>query len=90
VDSLPAAGSRRPKPISPASCRWPTNICAEADSGGHTDQRPLVTLLPDLVRRRDQVEREQGYPGAVRIGVAGGLGTPEAVPRRWCSARTSS
>jgi trans-AT polyketide synthase/acyltransferase/oxidoreductase domain-containing protein len=55
------------------------DICAEADSGGHTDQRPLVTLLPDLVRRRDLVTREQGYPYAVRVGVAGGLGTPEAV-----------
>jgi len=57
--------------------RMADDVCAEADSGGHTDQRPLVALLPDMVRQRD---RAVGLPGApVRVGVAGGIGTPEAV-----------
>jgi trans-AT polyketide synthase/acyltransferase/oxidoreductase domain-containing protein len=51
------------------------DLCAEADSGGHTDQRPLVTLLPDMMRLRDRAGRE----GRVRVGAAGGLGEPAAV-----------
>ncbi|OEV02635.1 2-nitropropane dioxygenase [Streptomyces oceani] len=56
------------------------DICAEADSGGHTDQRPMVTLLPDIARLRDRMAAETVPRAAsVRIGVAGGIGTPEAV-----------
>ncbi|MET9565854.1 PfaD family polyunsaturated fatty acid/polyketide biosynthesis protein [Streptomyces tauricus] len=56
------------------------DLCAEADSGGHTDQRPLVTLLPAMLRVRERVAAEY-FPGAgdVRVGGAGGIGTPEAV-----------
>jgi trans-AT polyketide synthase/acyltransferase/oxidoreductase domain-containing protein len=54
------------------------DVCAEADSGGHTDQRPLVTLLPDMVRQRDRIGAPPGGP-LPRVGVAGGIGTPEAV-----------
>ncbi|NKQ58326.1 PfaD family polyunsaturated fatty acid/polyketide biosynthesis protein [Amycolatopsis sp. K13G38] len=50
------------------------DITAEADSGGHTDGRPLVVLLPELIALRDRVARETGH--AVRIGAAGGIGTP--------------
>ncbi|MFB6889486.1 PfaD family polyunsaturated fatty acid/polyketide biosynthesis protein [Kitasatospora sp. NPDC056327] len=51
------------------------DLCVEADSGGHTDQRPLIGLLPEIVRLRDRA------PGAraVCVGAAGGIGTPEAV-----------
>jgi trans-AT polyketide synthase/acyltransferase/oxidoreductase domain-containing protein len=55
------------------------DITAEADSGGHTDRRPLVALVPEIIRLRDQVQRELGYPVPVRVGAAGGIGTPEAV-----------
>ena len=55
------------------------DITAEADSGGHTDRRPLTALFPAIVRHRDQVQRELRYPVAVRVGAAGGLGTPQAV-----------
>ncbi|WP_243770260.1 PfaD family polyunsaturated fatty acid/polyketide biosynthesis protein [Amycolatopsis acidicola] len=54
------------------------DITAEADSGGHTDNRPLVVLLPELIALRDRVHRELGYSKAVRIGAAGGIGTPAA------------
>ena len=58
------------------------DITAEADSGGHTDHRPLLVLLPELQRLRDRVSAEEGYGarGCVpRVGAAGGLGTPAAV-----------
>jgi len=49
------------------------DITVEADSGGHTDGRPLVAVLPAVLamaRKRN--------PG-VRVGAAGGLGDPAAV-----------
>ncbi|MFI1914027.1 PfaD family polyunsaturated fatty acid/polyketide biosynthesis protein [Nocardia sp. NPDC020380] len=54
------------------------DITAEADSGGHTDRRPLVVLLPELVAARDRIARELPAAAAVRIGAAGGIGTPDA------------
>ena len=55
------------------------DITAESDSGGHTDNRPLGALLPSLACLRDQICRERAYPRPIRIGAAGGLGTPAAV-----------
>lgn len=55
------------------------DITAEADSGGHTDNRPLTALLPDLMLLRDRLVRRFGYDTPIRIGAAGGLGTPAAV-----------
>lgn len=53
------------------------DITAEADSGGHTDRRPLVVLLPEIIAVRDRIRRE--LPGTTtRIGAAGGIGTPAA------------
>jgi PfaD family protein len=49
-------------------------VTAEADSGGHTDNRPLVALLPALAALRASVAT-----APVALGAAGGLGTPEAV-----------
>lgn len=54
------------------------DITAEADSGGHTDRRPLTTLFPSVVRRRDEVQDELRYPNPPRVGAAGGIGTPLA------------
>lgn len=51
----------------------------ESDSGGHTDNRPLTVLLPTILALRDEVIAERGYPRPIRIGAAGGLGTPGAV-----------
>ena len=58
------------------------DITAEADSGGHTDGRPLVVLLPTFLRLRDRVMADEGYASrgyALRIGAAGGLGDPGSV-----------
>jgi trans-AT polyketide synthase, acyltransferase and oxidoreductase domains len=53
------------------------DITAEADSGGHTDNRPLSALLPVLLALRDRLQQQHRYP--IRVGAAGGLGTPAAV-----------
>jgi len=54
------------------------DITAEADSGGHTDRRPLPVLLPELIAARDRLRADAGGP-LVRVGAAGGLGTPRAL-----------
>jgi PfaD family protein len=55
------------------------DITVEADSGGHTDNRPLTALFPTIVALRDQVAAARGYPRPIRIGAAGGLGTPQGI-----------
>lgn len=52
------------------------DITVEADSGGHTDNQPLVSLLPSIIALRDQVQKEHNYIYPVRIGAAGGISTP--------------
>jgi trans-AT polyketide synthase/acyltransferase/oxidoreductase domain-containing protein len=55
------------------------DITAEADSGGHTDNRPLSVLLPAMLQVRGRVTaRHARYP-RIRIGAAGGLGDPGSV-----------
>lgn len=54
------------------------DITVEADSGGHTDNRPLVCLLPSIVELRDQIQEEYRYAVPVRIGAAGGISTPQS------------
>jgi trans-AT polyketide synthase/acyltransferase/oxidoreductase domain-containing protein len=54
------------------------DVTAEADSGGHTDRRPLSVLLPEIIALRDVVHRDTGLATDVRIGAAGGIGTPSA------------
>nr|WP_229924531.1 PfaD family polyunsaturated fatty acid/polyketide biosynthesis protein [Streptomyces sulfonofaciens] len=55
------------------------DITFEADSGGHTDRRALAVMLPVIVGLRDRVAREHPHRAPVRIGAAGGIGTPESV-----------
>ncbi len=54
------------------------DLCAEADSGGHTDQAVAFALLPAIIRLRDEMMAKYGYAKKVRVGAAGGIGTPEA------------
>ncbi len=55
------------------------DFTVESDSGGHTDNRPLTALLPTILRLRDDIARVRGYRRAIRVGAAGGLGTPGAI-----------
>lgn len=54
------------------------DITAEADSGGHTDNRPFVTLLPTIIALRDEIQAKYHFSTALRVGAGGGIGTPEA------------
>jgi trans-AT polyketide synthase, acyltransferase and oxidoreductase domains len=55
------------------------DITAEADSGGHTDNRPLNVLFPVIAGLRDELSAQYQYKTGIRVGAAGGLGTPGAV-----------
>lgn len=55
------------------------DLTIEADSGGHTDNRPLSVLLPMIQSLRDRIHARHRYDQSIRIGAAGGLGTPAAV-----------
>ena len=52
------------------------DITVEADSGGHTDNRPLVALFPTIINQRDQIQEEYQYAQTIRVGAAGGIATP--------------
>lgn len=54
------------------------DICVEADSGGHTDGGSALALMPVIISLRDEMMRVYDYQKKVRIGAAGGIGTPEA------------
>lgn len=55
------------------------DICVEADSGGHTDQGVAYSILPSIIRVRDELVQKHGYSKSIRVGAAGGLGTPESI-----------
>jgi trans-AT polyketide synthase, acyltransferase and oxidoreductase domains len=54
------------------------DICVEADSGGHTDGAIPTVLLPPMLRLRDELSAKHGYREQLCMGLAGGIGTPEA------------
>jgi trans-AT polyketide synthase, acyltransferase and oxidoreductase domains len=54
------------------------DLTAEADSAGHTDNRPALTLLPTMIALRDRFQAHHGYQQPLRIGAAGGISTPAA------------
>jgi PfaD family protein len=52
------------------------DLTAEADSGGHTDNRPAVTLIPTMLALRDRMQVTHRYGQKLRVGAAGGIATP--------------
>jgi PfaD family protein len=52
------------------------DLTAEADSGGHTDNRPAITLIPTLIALRDRMQAQYHYDQPLRVGAAGGIATP--------------
>jgi len=52
------------------------DLTVEADSGGHTDNRPAITLLPTMLSLRDQYQAKYNYKQPLRVGAAGGIATP--------------
>ena len=79
VDKLLAQGKITPAQAE-LSKRVPMadDITAEADSGGHTDNRPFLTLLPSIIALRDEVQARYDFSPQLRVGAGGGIGTPEA------------
>jgi trans-AT polyketide synthase/acyltransferase/oxidoreductase domain-containing protein len=54
------------------------DICVEADSGGHTDQGVAYALMPAMFLLRDEMMARYRYDKPIRVGAAGGIGTPHA------------
>jgi trans-AT polyketide synthase/acyltransferase/oxidoreductase domain-containing protein len=54
------------------------NLTAEADSGGHTDNQPALTLLPTMLALRDDITTKYDYVTPIGIGLAGGIATPDS------------
>ena len=54
------------------------SLTAEADSGGHTDNRPALALLPTLMAVRDRLTEAHDYGRPIHVGLGGGIATPES------------
>jgi len=54
------------------------DLTAEADSGGHTDNRPALCLFPTMLALRGEMARSYNYTIPLRVGLAGGIATPES------------
>lgn len=52
------------------------DLTSEADSGGHTDNRPAVSLHPTMVALKNRMQAEHKYDIPLRVGFGGGTGTP--------------
>ncbi|MDN5280521.1 MAG: trans-AT polyketide synthase, acyltransferase and oxidoreductase domain [Clostridiales bacterium] len=52
------------------------DLTSEADSGGHTDNRPAVSLHPTMVALKNRLQKEYSYDVPLRVGFGGGTGTP--------------
>lgn len=54
------------------------DLTAEADSGGHTDNRPAILLLPTMLALRDKLNEKYRFKRSICIGLGGGIATPES------------
>ncbi len=61
-----------------ASIPMADDLTAEADSGGHTDNRPAITLLPTMLALRNKIVLKYQYKKPICVGLGGGIATPES------------
>jgi len=54
------------------------DLTAEADSGGHTDNRPALTLLPTMISLKSEFMEKYEYSEPLCVGLGGGIATPES------------
>ena len=54
------------------------DVTVEADSGGHTDNRPALAQFPTMLALRDRLQAEHQFDQRLRVGAAGGIATPHA------------
>ena len=52
------------------------DVTAEADSGGHTDNRPAITMMPTMIALKNRLQKKFNYTQKLRVGAAGGISTP--------------
>lgn len=52
------------------------DIAVEGDSAGHTDRQVLQSLFPTILKLRNALMHEYAYPRPIRMGAAGGIGSP--------------
>lgn len=52
------------------------DITVEADSGGHTDNRPALALFPTILAQSETFQQQYGYSQRLRVGLGGGIATP--------------
>ncbi|HEX4954741.1 MAG TPA: ACP S-malonyltransferase [Thermoanaerobaculia bacterium] len=55
-----------------------SELCVEADSGGHTDAGRAYALMPAMLQLREEMRERGACPADVPLGAAGGIGSPEA------------
>lgn len=55
-----------------------SDVCVEADSGGHTDAGNPYALMPGMLRLRADLTTAHGYRHPIGVGAAGGIGSPQA------------
>jgi trans-AT polyketide synthase/acyltransferase/oxidoreductase domain-containing protein len=54
------------------------DLTAEADSGGHTDNRPALALFPTMIALKNELMEKYQYKTPLCLGMAGGIATPES------------
>jgi len=52
------------------------DVTVEADSGGHTDNRPALALFPTIQAQKNSCQKEYAYHRPLRVGLGGGIATP--------------
>lgn len=55
-----------------------SDICVEADSGGHTDRGIPSVLLPSIQSLKSTMVAQHRYQDAIHVGLAGGIGVPQS------------
>lgn len=68
--------------LTPQQATWAKNIpmaqdiTVEADSGGHTDNRPALSLFPTILALKEAMQQQHQYDKPLRVGLGGGISTP--------------
>ncbi|MBN1958177.1 MAG: PfaD family polyunsaturated fatty acid/polyketide biosynthesis protein [Desulfuromonadales bacterium] len=52
------------------------DVTVEADSGGHTDNRPALALFPTIKAQCTEFQQRYNYTTKLRVGLGGGIATP--------------
>jgi len=77
LQQLVAAGDLTPEQAELAGqVPMAQDVTVEADSGGHTDNRPALALFPTILAQKEAAQQQYGYQQQIRVGLGGGIATP--------------